>query len=66
MFGVPYSHPLNAVLVPFLDEPDALEDVSDVVDAPLLLHLQHVLRLLQQCDKLLCEQNQRLLKARRL
>ena len=37
-----YSHPLNAVFVPLLDEPDALEDVGDVVDAPLLLHLQHV------------------------
>ena len=53
MFGVPYSHPLNAVLVPLLDEPDALEDVGNVVDSPLLLHLQHVRRNFQVQQTLL-------------
>ena len=56
MISVPhgiYSHPLDAVLVPLLDEADALEDVGDVVDAPLLLHLQHVRRHLQVQQALL-------------
>ncbi len=37
-----YSHPLYAVLVLLLDEPDALQHVGDVVDAALLLHVQGV------------------------
>ena len=34
--------PLNTILVLLLDEADALEDVGDVVDPPLLLHVQRV------------------------
>ena len=34
--------PLNTVLVLLLDESDALEDVGDVVDPSLLLHVQGV------------------------
>jgi hypothetical protein len=71
-----HSHPLNTVLVPLLDEPDALEDVGDVVDPPLLLDVQHLcgnleveqplLGLLQQRDKLLREQAQGLFEPGRL
>ena len=37
-----FLHPLDEVLVSLLDESDALEDVCDVVDATLLLHVQGV------------------------
>ena len=34
--------PLDAVFVPLLDEPDALQHIGDVVNPPLLPHIQGV------------------------
>ena len=34
--------PLNTIFVLLLNEADSLEDVGDVVDPPLLLHVQRV------------------------
>ena len=47
------SLPLDAILVPLLYEADALEDVGDVVDPALLLHLQQVRGLKSEHIKLL-------------
>ena len=63
-----YLQPLDVVLGLLRDEVDALQDVGDVVDAPLL-HVQHfgspvqiqnpILRLTQEVNEFLGEQPQR-------
>lgn len=41
-----YSRPSNGVLCLFLNQPYALQNISDVVDTSLLLYIQFVSRLL--------------------